>query len=397
MFGVKLHGTVGKKETAVAPLYYKNFRCAASKCEDSCCRGWKIAIDQKTWKKYRSLGKKDKRWVQKGLDHKMRSFRIADGKCVFLDEKSLCKLQKTFGEEMLCDTCRRYPRHMEEYEGLKEFSLSLSCPEAARMILGERQKLRFACTVRQTQVPRRQINHSYYKEKKLLRTLLEIRNDFFEVAQDRTRKVEERMGRVLLAATQMQKAIDRGEMCLQEKIKEAIDWEWIDEKMRAVQRDTNRREQRFVFVSSCCEIFAQLEPIQNDWRKEMEERWRALYSDGIEEYEKKRAQFQREDSELVGEKFFIYFLFVYFLGGIYDRQFDTKVKLGIFGWIVIREWAIMKRDEKGMLTFEDWVELAYRYAREVEHSDQNLELLESIFQGHEMFAAESILPALYSL
>ena len=44
---------------------------------------------------------------------------------------------------MLCDTCRKYPRHIEEFEGLREYSLSLSCPEAARILLGKKEKVGF--------------------------------------------------------------------------------------------------------------------------------------------------------------------------------------------------------------------------------------------------------------
>ena len=44
---------------------------------------------------------------------------------------------------MLCDTCRNYPRHIEEFEGLREISLSLSCPEAARILLSQKEKVHF--------------------------------------------------------------------------------------------------------------------------------------------------------------------------------------------------------------------------------------------------------------
>ena len=44
---------------------------------------------------------------------------------------------------MLCDTCRNYPRHIEEFEGLREVSLSLSCPEAARILLSQKEKVHF--------------------------------------------------------------------------------------------------------------------------------------------------------------------------------------------------------------------------------------------------------------
>ena len=35
----------------------------------------------------------------------------------------------------MCRTCRIYPRHQESYGDLAEVSLSLSCPEAARLVL----------------------------------------------------------------------------------------------------------------------------------------------------------------------------------------------------------------------------------------------------------------------
>ena len=44
---------------------------------------------------------------------------------------------------MLCQTCRLYPRHVEEFEGVREISLSLSCIRAAQTILGCREPVRF--------------------------------------------------------------------------------------------------------------------------------------------------------------------------------------------------------------------------------------------------------------
>ena len=62
---------------------------------------------------------------------------------VHFNEENLCDLYKALGPDSLCDTCRMYPRHTEEYEGLRELSLSLSCPEAARIILSCKEPVRF--------------------------------------------------------------------------------------------------------------------------------------------------------------------------------------------------------------------------------------------------------------
>ena len=34
------------------PEYFKDFKCIASECEDTCCAGWGIVIDDETYKKY---------------------------------------------------------------------------------------------------------------------------------------------------------------------------------------------------------------------------------------------------------------------------------------------------------------------------------------------------------
>ena len=51
--------------------------------------------------------------------------------------KKICVRFKRAGESYLCDTCKMYPRRVEEYEGLREYSLSLSCPKADRNDTGK--------------------------------------------------------------------------------------------------------------------------------------------------------------------------------------------------------------------------------------------------------------------
>ena len=35
--------------------YYRKFQCIASECEDTCCAGWEIMIDDKALEKYRKI------------------------------------------------------------------------------------------------------------------------------------------------------------------------------------------------------------------------------------------------------------------------------------------------------------------------------------------------------
>ena len=81
--------------------------------------------------------------LRNSVDWEEECFYQNDRRCAFLNEENLCDLYKALGPDALCDTCRMYPRHTEEYEGLRELSLSLSCPEVAKMILSCKEPVHF--------------------------------------------------------------------------------------------------------------------------------------------------------------------------------------------------------------------------------------------------------------
>ena len=50
------------------PDYYKDFQCIADKCKDSCCIGWEIMIDSKSYKKYQNVKGEFRDRLMKGID-----------------------------------------------------------------------------------------------------------------------------------------------------------------------------------------------------------------------------------------------------------------------------------------------------------------------------------------
>ena len=133
------------QKTELKPSYYDQFACIGSKCEDTCCAGWRIDIDKKSYQKYKNeknptiredLKKNTQRNRQSQNDLQYGKFKLdADGKCTMLDEENLCTIQKTLGEKALCHTCTIYPRQNIQINQTIEKSLDTSCPEAARLIL----------------------------------------------------------------------------------------------------------------------------------------------------------------------------------------------------------------------------------------------------------------------
>ena len=125
------------------PHFYDKFVCTAGACPDTCCAGWQIMIDEESLDRYgKEKGEFGTR-LRNSIDWEEECFYQNDRRCAFLNEKNLCDLYKALGPDALCDTCRMYPRHTEEYEGLRELSLSLSCPEAAKMILSCQEPVHF--------------------------------------------------------------------------------------------------------------------------------------------------------------------------------------------------------------------------------------------------------------
>lgn len=88
---------------------------------------------------------------------------------------------------MLCDTCRRYPRHIEEFEGMREISLSLSCPEAARIILSQTDPVSFRTFEKET-AEETYDDFDYF----LFSALMDTRDYLLAVLQDRSVPVRDR-------------------------------------------------------------------------------------------------------------------------------------------------------------------------------------------------------------
>ena len=64
-------------------------------------------------------------------------------RCAFLNDCNLCEMYANLGEKSLCKTCRLYPRHVEEFEDVREITLSVSCPEVARILMEKKKPVRF--------------------------------------------------------------------------------------------------------------------------------------------------------------------------------------------------------------------------------------------------------------
>ncbi|MEW9702576.1 flagellin lysine-N-methylase [Paenibacillus sp. SI8] len=139
---------------ALVPKYMHDFACIGADCEDSCCIGWQVNIDEATYKKYNRIREPElKPLIEKNIARvKSNRSEINYAKirinqttrsCPFLSEGKLCKLQQKLGEDYLSDTCTSYPRVTSIVNGVLERSATLSCPEVARLALLNPAKMEF--------------------------------------------------------------------------------------------------------------------------------------------------------------------------------------------------------------------------------------------------------------
>jgi len=124
------------------PQYAKAFRCIGSDCEDTCCHGLDVVIDRAGYDRLRSLSD-----LQQQVQQHFAILPVASEKqyariqlmdtytCPFLSGERLCSIQQKHGDYFLADICATYPRLSQRIDGLRETSLLLSCPEAARLVL----------------------------------------------------------------------------------------------------------------------------------------------------------------------------------------------------------------------------------------------------------------------
>lgn len=185
------------------PGYWPLFQCIASKCEETCCAGWYIAIDEAAYKKYKRVKQPEmRRRLDKEIVERknsvskecMAKIKLKNNRCAFLGQDQLCDIYRNLGESYLSQTCRIYPRNINAVGEYLELSLTLSCPEAARIILLQQAPLTFYEEESNVNLPITggTVKLSKGKPKSLEEGLLVIRKQLIAILQNRDEKLKDR-------------------------------------------------------------------------------------------------------------------------------------------------------------------------------------------------------------
>ena len=142
-------------------------------------------------------------------------FILKDNNCPFLNENKLCDIYKEVGEDALCYTCKQYPRYIEEFGGVREVGISLSCPESCKNNFRKFKKNNVWIKWNNEEISNyNDINANLYLQ------LLQSRKIVLDIIQDRNIDLNVRAAITLKFIDEVQEKIDENEITAIKDVRE---------------------------------------------------------------------------------------------------------------------------------------------------------------------------------
>lgn len=294
----------------ITPSFYKNFKCIAGACPDSCCQGWEVDADEESLAYYKTLSGSLRARIDSVLDKDEFGntiFRLADKKrCPFLNQDNLCDMHIAIGGEHTPYTCRTFPRFINDFGGTREMGISFSCPIASDIMWNLTEDFDFVSEINSQPPSLNEIDAELYFK------LLSYRKEAYSIVQDRKLEINKRLIRLLDYAAKIQRELD-------------------DYKEYASETD---------FFA----IFNHPEVINQEWTEKV----------------KNHNTNPTFPNDKICENIAMYFLFRYFLTAVYDSDILSKVKMAVIGVLI-----------PAYFGNDAWT--IHLWSKETEHSDINME------------------------
>lgn len=316
---------------------FQSFQCIAGTCPDTCCAGWEVDLDQDTVKKYRQIPGALGEEIRSAICHEdgYTFFRLKDGTCPFLNREKLCRLILGLGEDVLSVTCGEHPRFWEEYGDYRETCLSISCPEAARLLLEEPVALCRRETA-ETAPEDPELDQTFFRQ------LLSYRQALFALTGSH-RSLPDQLALALDAA-------ENG-IALSEGDEASPDfWDSLSAPPLRL---------------SMTKFFAAMESMEFT-RPQLKLLLPQVRSNGAS------LPLSVPEATEAGRRLLFYFLYRYVLRGVWSGLVAEKVQFAVYSTAAILALSLYMN---GPTAHQRILDAAVLYSREVEHSPENLELL----------------------
>ena len=410
----------------MTPHYYKDFRCIAGACTDTCCAGWDVDVDKNSYKYYKTVkgafGKRLKSVMVPSQDGECTFTLKEGGRCPFLNDDNLCDLYIELGEDKLCETCAEFPRFINDYGNIREIGIAPSCKTAGELMFSYKDEITFDTVEDNSLTPQPNDIDAYtYMQ------LRQARIVAFGIISDRDISIFERLMLYLNYAKRIQKHLDaeRDELIagvakrfcgpdyrekLLDKLKsrdavlpdELQDGDTVKSTPEVRKLYGNRliKGLRHFF-----DDFKGMEVINPDWNIHVARVRQFL--DGLaddselaavmKDYHAGSEAFAQEYEQLA-----MYYVYRYMLDAVNDYDVLLKAKNAVIGILAVDIMAAANRAAGQQSDFRkpDFtmrVDIAHLYSRQFEHSYYNYEVYREYFGTKRCYSYEFLMDALVSL
>lgn len=387
------------------PQYYENFACIAGECEDTCCAGWEIDIDDESYEYYMQVtgefGERIRNSIKEyssEIDdfYESHGFILQKGRrCPFLNENNLCDMILELGEDAICDVCTYTPRNFLEYGNAREISISPSCAEAGRLIFGSSQKVTFV-----EQETEEELGFEETEEDlEVAEAIRGARDVAIGILQNRQVDIYQRIYDFLIYAEEVQEWLNINDW---NKIPLHNIEEILNAKREEISFAAEQSDERFLFFQKRLDSFSGLDSINEEWERYLE-RLKVLFLEegkGQKRYEdtflKFRKYLKQKNLEYLIEQLMVYYAFLFLARCVDDMNFWGKAQFCVSSFLMIQDMELERFYQNGEeFTVEDCVDIVRIYAKEVEHSQENLEFLEEEFLFEEVYQGKALCRQVY--
>lgn len=308
------------------PSFYKDFKCIAGDCPDSCCQGWEVDADDESLGFYKTLTGDIRNRIDSVLDRDEFGntiFRLADKKrCPFLNDENLCDMHIAIGGEHTPYTCRMFPRFINDFGGTREMGVSFSCPVASDMMFGLTEPMRFVSELNELPPELNEIDAQTYFY------LVKAREKAFSIVQDRTHPIHQRLIRLLDFGVEIQKD-------LEEYQEGSDDIDFFD-------------------------VFRNPELINPQWIDRVN-----------------NGKVKPVSDEIFNENIASYFIFRYFLTAVNDYDVLSKIKMAVIGVLIVTYFGE-----------DSWT--IHLWSKETEHSQYNMDRYRELLKNAKCLSVEEL-------
>lgn len=374
----------------IKPSYYDDFKCIGNECKESCCKGWEIHIDKRSYNAYRNVKGEYYKKLKDGIKRNRKDpddlhyaeMKLEEMKCKFLNNDNLCDIYINLGEEYLCNICKTYPRKVSKNGKVYEKTLMLSCPEVARMLVELKHDFSFNMEKGELNKAEREfINpiREFKYDEKLYGLLWKGRELSIDVAQFKEIDIWKRLVFIKIIGDELQKVIneknyDNIDKTIDNLRNIVTDYNVITDldnieqvnqiKIEFIRvligrkRNANNSEK---FLKLICDFDAMFEKVSQDEFEVLEREFNAYFK----EYEK------------ILENYIVYSLYNNYMNPLYTyEELNRSLLFLILSYSTIKVLLISRWNKNNkILSKDDIIEVLYSFSRHTEHNSSFIKSL----------------------